>query len=190
MPKKPIRKPIHVRKAPTVRLGRISHSDRVLFRSKAVASLRSSVDTLKERVADGFRARLEDGLRDGEAVPDPTLALELAVRRAETALEALQKADHVYCGQSIDRRTLSEACDHVAREEVQPELVEVRRAIDARYGREAAHRIHRMEGNTRRKPRPAPGSFPNRLVVERQSPRARRGVARTPSVCCRSSRRR
>ena len=51
------------------------------------------------------------------------------------------------------RRILNEACIAVARDQVYPELVDVRRAIDTRFGRDAGRGLHRIEGSTRRKPR-------------------------------------
>lgn len=51
-----------------------------------------------------------------------------------------------------ERRQLKKACERLAHDEIHPELVEVRRAITARYGREAGRRIHGMEGPTLRKP--------------------------------------
>ncbi len=141
------------RKPPTLRKGPVKHSKRVLDRIKAAGKLVGAIEAQKARVAAGVQAKLADVLRDGETVPDLAPTLELLGRSVEVAIDLLVRADAVYCKQGNGRRMLNEACILVAREEVYPELVDVRRGLETRYGREAGRKLHRMEGNTRRKPK-------------------------------------
>lgn len=150
MPKS--QKPLGLRDQPTVRKGRIQHSKRVLRRIKAARQMRGSIEQAKARAAAGFRARFEEELQAGEEVPDQTLALELAGRSVMRAIDELIRADNAYCGQCVQRKQLGEACVEVARWEIYQELVDVRRSIDAAFGREKARHLHGMSGKTRRKP--------------------------------------
>ncbi len=89
----PSRKPkINIRRDPTLRKGPVKHSKRVLDRIKAAEALRGSVESFKDHAAAGFGERFAGELRDGEAVPDLSLALELAVRSVMTALDELVEA--------------------------------------------------------------------------------------------------
>ncbi len=151
MPKRRPRPSINLHRRP-VRKGRIRHSKRVLRRIKAAGELRGAIEFFKARAATGFRLRFAADLREGEVVPDQTLALELAGRSVTWAVGELTQADNDYCGQSVRRKHLNEACIGLAREQIYPELVDVRRAIDAKFGREEGRSFHEMEGRTRRKP--------------------------------------
>ena len=113
----------------------------------------AAIRSHKAAVAAGFKAKLRSELRAGETAPDLTLALELTGRSVETAIDELVRADQRYTAQGVERRGLNKACIHVARDETYPELVDVRRAIEARFGREEGRHLHRMEGHTRRKPK-------------------------------------
>ncbi len=144
--------PIDIRNRPTLRKGVARTSDRVRRRIKAAGMLRGAIESRKPQVADGFRRRFAAELRDGEEVPDQTLALELASRSVMRALGKLDQADKVYSGECIRRQALNVACFSVAKEEVYPELVDVRRSIDGKFGRRNARFYHRIEGRTRRKP--------------------------------------
>ncbi len=144
--------PANVRRPPTVRKCRVERSKRVDDRIKAAGRLQGSIVKFKARAAAGFSLRFADELRDGETVPDQTLALELAGRTVMRAIEELTEADDVYCGQGTDRKKLNGACLDVARWEIYPELVDVRRAIDTTFGREEGQRLHGMQGKTGRKP--------------------------------------
>ncbi len=97
---------INVRREPSLRKGPVRHSKRVDDRIKAAGSLRGSVARLKHAAADGFGERFAGELRDGEVMPDQTLALELAVRSVMSALEELVDADDLYCRKMIDRHYL------------------------------------------------------------------------------------
>jgi hypothetical protein len=145
-------KPINLRKPPTLRKGPVRQSKRVRDRLKAADSLLSAIEQWKDAAAAGFRAKLEAGLRDGETVPDQALALELAGRSVKAAIDALVQADAVYCDHADARKKLDRACNRLAGE-IYPELVDVRRAVDTRFGRDAGRRFHGLEGSTRRKPR-------------------------------------
>ncbi len=145
-------KPLGIRDQPTIRKGRLKKSTRVVRRKKAAGLLCGSIEKAKSQAAAGFRERFADELRDGEAAPDLTLALELAGRSVARAIEELEAADAVYCGQCVRRKYLHEACVEVARWEVYPELVDVRRAIDTAFGRNQSRYLHDMTGKTRRKP--------------------------------------
>ena len=113
-----------------------------------------AIRSRKARAAEGFGLRFEDELRDGEAVPDQTLALELAGRAVQTAIDELVAADNRYCGEGTRRQMLNRACQAVARNEVYPEVRDLRSDIDTMFGRENARSVHHMEGKTRRKPKP------------------------------------
>jgi hypothetical protein len=145
-------KKLNPRKAPTVAKGRARLSKRVTDRTKAVDSLLSAITGFKQEAETGYRARLGAELRDGETLPDQGLALELAGRTVRTAIDKLKQADRVYCQHVATRQVLSNACQRVARDEVYPELVAVRREIEMRFGREAGRGLHGLEGSTRRKP--------------------------------------
>ncbi len=148
----PTRKPINLRKAPTVRKDRIKHSKRVLDRLKATTSLLGRLETARERAAAGFSQKLAAELRNGEVMPDQALALDLVGRSVKTAVDFLKQADNKYCSQAVRRRRLADACQHVASKEIYPEMVDVRRSIETRFGLEAGRHVHHIDGHTRRKP--------------------------------------
>ncbi len=149
----PVRKPINVRKEPKLKKGKVKQSKRVTDRVKATGALMGRIRSLSAKAAAGFEDKLAAELRDGEVMPDQKLALTLVGRSVKTALGLLEKADNVYCGKAVSRRFLSDACIHTASHEIYPELVDVRRAIDRRFGNEAGRQIHGMEGHTLRKPK-------------------------------------
>ena len=120
------KKKIDVRNRPTLRKGGGKSSARVLRRVKAANRLCGVIESKQALVADGFRHRFAAELRDGEEVPDQGLAIELAGRSVTRAIEALVQADKVYTGQCTRRHALNEACNAVAKEQVYPELVDVR----------------------------------------------------------------
>lgn len=55
----------------------------------ATRSFLSSIKTLKQKVADGYRELLEPELRNGEVLPDAALSLDLIGRSVERRLERL-----------------------------------------------------------------------------------------------------
>ncbi len=147
-------KPLGLRDEPTVRKGRIKRSTRVLRRLKAAGLLCGSIEKAKGKAAAGFRERFAAELRDGEEAPDLASALELAGRSVHRAIEELTAADDVYCAQGVRRKQLKGACVEVARWDVYPELVDVRRAIDTAFGRQEGQHLHEMKGKTQRSPEP------------------------------------
>ncbi|MEM7583563.1 MAG: hypothetical protein AAF560_09310 [Acidobacteriota bacterium] len=146
----PTRKPINLRRDPTLRKGPVQHSKRVRRRVKAADSLLSSIRTLKELAVEGFENKLAEELRDGEVMPDTTLALELVGRSVARARDALLQADRLYCRFGMRRTELEGACRHIA-QALYPEVVHVRRAVDSRFGRGGGRNVHFMEGHTRRR---------------------------------------
>jgi hypothetical protein len=128
-----------------------------------------AIESHKAAVAAGVQAKLVPVLRDGETAPDLTLALELTGRSVDAAADALARADRLYCRRGDQRRLLQEACVLVARDEIYPELVDVRRSIEMRFGREAGRGLHRMKGNTRRKPRRQYPQLQKLVVALRES---------------------
>lgn len=153
MPRQPTPRIPDPRKAPTLRKGLVRRSKRVSDREKATARLIGHINSRKAAAAAGFAEKFAGLLRPGEAAPDETLSLELAGRAVKAALDLLIAADTRYCAKALDRRILNDACLHVAAVETYPELRDVRREIESRYGREAGRKIHRMKGHTCRKPK-------------------------------------
>lgn len=98
------------------------------------------------------------------------------VRRVETALDDLKQADRLYWSQTLKRQRISKACNEAAKE-VQPVLVEVRRAIELRFGRLMGRKVHGLKGNTLRKPTrlfPQLGSVVQRLRDQETLPEPKR----------------
>lgn len=138
---------------PTLKKGRVDMSKRVTDRIKEAIDIRSAVDSQRKYDPEGFQQRFKNELREGEELPDMMMALEVVARSVERERDALMKADAAYCRQAARRLSLYEACVYVARWEVYPEVVEVRREIDGRYGRQAGRRVHGLTGHTMRKPK-------------------------------------
>ncbi len=148
------RKPrIDVRRKPTLRKGPVKHSKRVNDRIKAAGALRGSVEEFKAEAAAGFSDRLAGELRDGEVVPDQSVALELAVRTVTTALEELVDADDEYCRKMMRRQHLEKACQAFSALEVYPRVRDLRANLESLFGRKEGRALHGMRGPTRRKPK-------------------------------------
>ncbi len=139
-------------KKPTVAKGLVKYSKRVHERLNALASLLSAIEHFKKQIMEGYRARVEGELRDDETIPDQVVGLELVGRMAKTAGDNLTESEDVYRNQVIDRRSIDRASKDVARKTLYPELVQVRKEIETRFGRDAGRRFHGIEGATRRKP--------------------------------------
>lgn len=169
MPRQPTRKPITVRKDPTLRKGKAKNSVRVTHRIKAAYNLLAVIKDVKDDVREGFRLNFEIELRDGEALPDQGVTLDLAGRWVKTASDTLEVADHHYCSQGTERKILNDGIVHIARREIYPKLRDTRREIDWRYGPELGSKLHRIEGRTRRKPK---RQFPQlkKLVLRLRKP--------------------
>ncbi len=138
---------------PDWRRGRGRRSKRVSDRYKDVAMLRDSIFKRKAGAADGLGARFEGMLREGEVLPDHALSLELAGRSLQAALDGLTAAEDRNCGAVVACSQHRRECDRVAREELYPNVVDVRRIIDTAFGRKHGRWIHGLEGKTRRKAR-------------------------------------
>ncbi|MCP3957497.1 MAG: hypothetical protein GY719_06560 [bacterium] len=128
-------------------------SKRVSDRSKDVYALCASIERRKAGAAAGMGSRFEGVLREGEVLPDHALSLDLAGRSLLAALDGLMAAEDRYCGGGVARGQHRGECERVAREELYPKVVDVRRTIDAAFGRKDGRWIHGLHGKTRRKAR-------------------------------------
>ncbi|MCP3959768.1 MAG: hypothetical protein GY719_18120 [bacterium] len=126
-------------------------SKMVVRRVGDMRALRSSVDVHRSRVAAGLGERLAAELAEGETLPDFDLTLDLVVRSAESALERLRAAERRYLGLQSECRRIRHASEKLARREVYPRVVSVRRLIEAQFGREHGRQVHGMAGRTLRK---------------------------------------
>ncbi len=150
----PSRQPkIDIRREPTLRKGPAKRSKQVMDRIKATESLRGSIETFKDAAATGFRERFEGELRDGEVMPDQSVALELALRSVITALEELVEADKIYCRATMARSRLDKACREVAEREVYPRVRDLRHNLEWLFGKELGRELHGLKGPTLRKPK-------------------------------------
>ncbi len=150
----PSRKPeVKIRRKPTLRKGPVKQSKRVIHRIKAAGDLEGSVKEFKDDAADGFGERFAGELRNGEAMPDLAVALELAVRSVMTALEELGDADQIYCRKSVERRRLEKACRDVSEHDLYPEVRDLRQYLESLFGKKEGRELHGMTGPTRRKPK-------------------------------------
>ncbi len=131
--------------------GRGAPSKMVIHRIVDTKALRSSIDVYEAVIAESFDARLSARLRAGETLPDQALMLDLVARSIEAALESLVGLDRRYADRVRQCRARRRECDQVARQEVYPQVVKLRRSIDANFGKEAGLAIHGLEGKTRRK---------------------------------------
>ncbi len=128
------------------------YSKAFIERSRDTAALRSSVDVYKARVAAGLGERLAPELAEGETMPDFGLSLELVARSVESALERLEVAETRYldqCQLFVMNRRESEK---LARRQLHPRVVAVRRLIESQCGRKVGREVHGMTGRTLRKP--------------------------------------
>ncbi len=179
--KPPIAK-INVRHAPGVRKGYAKYSERVERRIAIGETFCASVEAFKDGAADTLGERFAAELRAGEAMPDQALALELVARSVKSALAVLTAAESKYIRLGISRTGERRECERVAREELSPRIVQLRRTIDALYGKEEGAWIHGIKGKTRRKPGrvlPQARELLDTLEAERRQPlaTARRPIA-------------
>ena len=123
--------------------------------ARSFANFAAAIDFIKRKAkaAAGFAKKFAQELGPGETVPDQTLALELAGRSVRRAYQVLLDADYAYSGHGVRRGMHADACRHTAASEIYPELRDVRREIEARFGRKHGRLVHAMEGHTRRKPK-------------------------------------
>ncbi|MCP3964180.1 MAG: hypothetical protein GY719_40640 [bacterium] len=124
----------------------------VIHRIEDTKALLSSIDVLKASIEEKLAERFEPRLRPGETLPDYGLALDLAGRDVQAALDRLVDLDDELFLKTVEREGLQQSREEILKEEVYPRLVNVRGAIDRAYERRGARLIHRMEGRTPRKP--------------------------------------
>ncbi len=134
------------------RKGSASFSKMVLRRLDDTRSLAASIEVLKARVADGLGARLAPGLTEGEVLPDFALSLDLVGRSVERVAERLRAAERGRIERGSECAAVRRRSVKLARREVYPRVVSVRRQIDSQLGKEDGRNLHRMVGKTLRKP--------------------------------------
>ncbi len=128
-------------------------SKMVLRRLDDTRALAGSIEVFKARVADGLGQRLAPGLAEGEVLPDFALSLDLVGRSVEREAERLRAAERGRIERGSECAAVRRRSVKVARREVYPRVVSVRRQIDAQLGKEDGRNVHRMVGKTLRKPR-------------------------------------
>ncbi len=122
-------------------------------RASDTEALRSSIDVYKAKVEKGLCERLAPELAEGEEMPNFALALELVARSAQSALERLRAAERAYMDAGRSCVIVRREGEQLARREVYPRVVAVRRSIEGQFGRQEGRHVHGMAGKTRRKPR-------------------------------------
>ncbi len=125
-------------------------SEMVTRRARDAAALLASIRVHKARVATTLSERFTPALRAGEAIPDHELTLELAGRCVQRAYDHLEELDDLHCLAKADRAHFARELDRVAKQELYPEAVGVRRQIDAAFGRQAGSELHTFTGKTPR----------------------------------------
>ncbi len=129
-------------------------SKMVSDRIEDALTLAGAIHHFQYKIADGFDDWLSPVLRDGERLPDHAFSLELVRRRVLVAADELHEAD-VACGGAASRRVHQQRrCEHCARRELNPLMVDARRQLDAMLGKTDASGVHCLEGKTRRSPPP------------------------------------
>ncbi len=128
------------------------HSKMFSQRSRDAEALLSSIHVFKDDVAAGLGKRLAPELAEGETLPDFGLSLELVGRSVESALEHLRVAERRYLELGTRCTKVRRQTEKLARREVYPRVVSVRRLIESQFGREEGRRVHGMAGKTLRKP--------------------------------------
>ena len=121
------RRPTRRKQPKGFKTGRGAPSLMVTHRIEDVTALRSSIDVYKAAVGERFGERLSPRLREGETLPDQGLMLDLVARSVEEALERLLDLDGRYRDRVRRCRTRRRECDEVARQEVYPRVVRLRR---------------------------------------------------------------
>ncbi len=116
-------------------------------------ALTASIDVMKDRIAEGLDRRLAPGLAEDETLPDFALSLDLVGRSAKGAADRLQTAERQRIDRGLEAAAVRRRSEKLARHEVYPRLVSVRRQIDSWLGKEDGRNVHRMVGKTLRKPR-------------------------------------
>jgi len=132
---------------------RALHSKMIQDRLTDAEVLETSISKLKDQVRKGFAERLAPVVGEGEVVPDHAFMLELVARSVRAAKTSLREAEDHYCRETVWLKAHRRECERVSREELYPQVVAVRRAIDGLFGKEVGVCLHGMEGKTLRKAR-------------------------------------
>ncbi len=125
-------------------------SEMVTRRARDTAALVASIRVHKADVGAALGRRFVPALRDGETAPDHELSLELAGRSVQLAFDRLDELDDRHYLAKAHRAHLAREVDRVAKQELYPQAVDVRRQIDAAFGREAGCDLHSFTGRTPR----------------------------------------
>ena len=125
-------------------------SEMVTRRARDAAALVASVRVHKQEVAAALGRRLAPALRQDEAMPDHELTLQLAGRSVQIAFDRLDELDdrHYFAKASCAHQ--AREVDRLAKRQLYPQAVDVRRQIDAAFGRQAGSRLHGFTGKTPR----------------------------------------
>jgi hypothetical protein len=135
------------------RKGGVHYSKMVRQRVGDTRALRAAIGVFKTMVVEGLEERLTPDLRAGEAFPDFGLSLDLFRRSVERALERLRTAERQCMERGHQLKVARREAEKLARKEVYPRVVLVRRLIEAQFGKETGRSVHGMAGKTLRKPR-------------------------------------
>ena len=129
----------------------IKYSKMVARRVADTKALRASIEVFKTQVAAGLGERLAPELAESETLPDFGLSLDLVGRSACSALDRLRAAERRCRERQIECAAVRRKSEKLARREVYPRVVSVRRLIEAQFGKQAGQHVHGMAGKTLRK---------------------------------------
>ncbi len=127
-------------------------SEMVTRRARDTTALVASIRVYKADVAAAFRERFGPVLGPGETLPDYELALELAGRSVQRAFDRLDELDDRQFFAKSRRAVAACEVERLAKKELYPQAVGVRRQIDDAFGRQAGAEIHGFSGRTPRTP--------------------------------------
>ncbi len=133
--------------------GTVRYSKVYLQRVDDTRALRGSIAAFKPQVAEGFGDQLAPELAEGEALPDFGLSIELLGRSVTSALERLRVTEHQIFERERKVVAVRRRSEKLARSELYPRVVLVRRLIDTELGKKGGRRFHGMSGRTLRKAR-------------------------------------
>ncbi len=127
-------------------------SEMVTRRARDTAALVASIRVHKADVGATLNERFAPALLAGETVPDWELTLELAGRCVQLAFDHLDELDDRHFLAKSARAHHAIELDRLAKRELYPQAVAVRRQIDDAFGREAGSDLHTFTGKTPRTP--------------------------------------
>ena len=134
------------RTKPRTKKGRNPGWAMVRRRIQDARAFASSIKVHKGTVAAGLAEELSPGLREGQTLPDYALTLELLASRVKGALAELTEVHSRYVSQTAVGNRLSTECDRITAREVYPQAVDLRRLIDAVFGKRKGAAIHGFHG--------------------------------------------